>query len=122
MTYAEIETGVRTLLQDTQATYRWSAAEMYGYMPEAIRTLFAIRPVALFVNGRMPSTLATLEPPTAAAAVSATGNVTANVNDRYQQALVYYVGAKCLERDDSDTANITLASTYMNNFASFAKN
>lgn len=122
MTYAQIETGVRTLLQDDKPTYRWSAAEMYGYMPDAIRTLFSIRPTALFLNGRMPSTLATLEPPTAAAAVSASGAVTANVNDRYQQALVYYVAAKCLERDDSDTANLSLSSAYMNNFASFAKN
>lgn len=122
MTYADIEMGARTMLQDTQATYRWSSAEMYGYMPDAIRTLFAIRPTALFVNGRMPSTLATLEPPTTAAAISASGNVTVNVNDRYQQALIYYVAAKCLERDDSDTANIALSSTYMNNFASFAKN
>lgn len=121
MTYASIEAGVRTLIQDDKATYRWPAAEMYGYMPEAIRALFAIRPAALFVNGRMPSTLAALEPPTAAEAVTVTGNVTANVNDRYMQALVYYVAAKCLERDDSDTANITLASTYMNNFAAFAK-
>jgi hypothetical protein len=122
MTYAQIEAGVRTLLQDDQPTYRWPATEMYGYMPEAIRSLFAIRPAALFVNGRMPSTLATLEPPTAVAAIAASGAVTANVNDRYMQALIYYVAAKCLERDDSDTANIQLSSVYMNNFASFAKN
>ena len=122
MTYADIETGARTLLQDDQGTYRWSAAEMYGYMPDAIRSLFALRPASLFVNGRMPSTLATLEPPTAADAVTASGAVTANVNDRYQQSLVYYVAAKCLERDDSDTANIALSSAYMNSFASYAKN
>lgn len=122
MTYADIETGARTLLQDDRPTYRWSAAEMYGYMPDAVRTLFSIRPSALFVNGRMPSTLATLEPPTAAAAVAASGAVTVYVNDRYQQALVYYVAAKCLERDFSDTANLALASTYMNNFAATAKN
>lgn len=122
MTYAQIETGVRTLLQDDKVAYRWPAAEMYGYMPEAIRSLFAIRPAALFVNGRMPSTLALLEPPTTAAAISANGAVTANVNDRYMQALIYYVASKCLERDDSDTANIALAGNYMNNFATFAKN
>jgi hypothetical protein len=121
MTYADIETGARTLLQDDQGTYRWPTAEMYGYMPDAIRSLFALRPSALFVKGRMPSTLATLEPPTAADAVAASGAVTANVNDRYQQALVYYVAAKCLERDDSDTANISLSSAYMNNFATSAK-
>ena len=121
MTYADIETGVRTLLQDDKPAYRWASTEMYGYMPEAVRTLFSIRPCALFVNGRMPSTLASLEPPTAAAASAAYGDVTVNVNDRYKQALVYYVAAKCLERDDSDTANMTLASSYMNNFATFAK-
>lgn len=121
MTYADIETGARTLLQDDKGTYRWPAAEMYGYMPDAVRSLFAIRPSALFVNGRMPSTLAALEPPTAAAAVTASGAVTVNVNDRYQQALVYYVAAKCLERDDSDTANQTLSGVYMNNFISSAK-
>lgn len=121
MTYAEIETDVRTLLQDDKPTYRWPSAEMYGYMPGALRALFALRPTAMFVNGRMPSTLAALEPPTVSAAIAASGVVTANVDDRYKQALVYYVAAKCLERDDSDTANITLSSSYMNNFASFAK-
>ena len=121
MTYADIETGARTLLQDDQQPYRWPASEMYGYMPDAVRSLFSLRPTALFVNGRMPSTLASFEPPTAAAATAASGNVTVYVNDRYQQALVYYVAAKCLERDDSDTANIQLSSAYMNNFATFAK-
>lgn len=121
MTYADIETGARTLLQDETATYRWSAAEMYGYMPEACRVLFSIRPAALFVGGRMPATSAALEPPTAAEAVAASGAVTVNVNDRYEQALVYYVAAKCLERDDSDTANLALSATYMGNFAAMAK-
>lgn len=69
----------------------------------------------------MPATAAAMEPPTSAAAVSASGAVTAAVNDRYRQALVYYVAAKCLERDDSDTQNLTLAASYMNNFAAMAK-
>lgn len=121
MTYSEIESSVRTLLQDDKPAYRWSASEMYGYIPEAIRSLFAARPTALFVNGRMPATLTALEPPTQSAANAAFGEVTANVNDRYKQALVYYVAAKCLERDDSDTANMTLASAYMTNFTSIAR-
>lgn len=121
MTYADIESDARTLLQDTKPAYRWSAAEMYGHMPEGVRVLFSLRPAALFVGGRMPATLALLEPPTAAAAEAAGGDVTVNVNDRYRQALVYYVAAKCLERDDSDTQNLTLAATYMGNFAAMAK-
>lgn len=122
MTYASIERDARILLQDDKPAYRWPATEMYGYIPEAIRTLFAIRPSALFVNGRMPSTLVAIEPPTASAAIAANGDVTANVNDRYSQALAYYVAAKCLERDDSDTANAALSTSYMSNFATFAKN
>lgn len=121
MTYADIESDARTLLQDAVQTYRWPASEMYGYMPEAIRVLFSIRPTALFVGGRMPASAAAMEPPTAAAAIAANGAVTAAVNDRYRQALVYYVAAKCLERDDSDTQNLTLATSYMSNFASMAK-
>lgn len=121
MTYADIEIDARTLLQDDKPTYHWSAAEMYGYMPEAVRVLFSMRPTALFIDGRMPTTSAALEPPSAASAIAASGNVTVLVNDRYKQALVYYVAAKCLERDDSDTANMSLASTYMSNFAASAK-
>ena len=121
MTYAEIETDTRKLLQDQNVPYRWSGAEIYGYISDAILSLFVFRPTALFVNGRMPSTLAALKPPTGNEAVSASGAVTANVNDRYQQAIVYFVAAKCLERDNSDTGNITLSSTYMNNFAALAK-
>ena len=121
MTYADIEADVRTLLQDDKPVYRWPAAEMYGYMPEAVRALFALRPTALFIGGRMPTISVALEPPTAAYATAASGVVTVYVNDRYKQGLVYYVAAKCLERDDSDTANMNLASAYMNNFASVAK-
>lgn len=121
MTYADLESDARTLLQDDKPTYHWSAAEMYGHMPEAARVLFSLRPTALFVGGRMPATAALLEPPTATAAIAAGGDVTLNVNDRYRQALVYYVAAKCLERDDSDTQNLTLAATYMNNFVAMAK-
>lgn len=121
MTYADIESDVRTLLQDDKPTYHWSAAEMYGHMPEAVRALFSLRPTALFINGRMPTTSAALEPPTASAALAAAGDVTVYVNDRYRQCLVYYVAAKCLERDDSDTQNLSLAANYMNNFAAMAK-
>jgi hypothetical protein len=122
MTYADIESDVRTLLQDTKPTYRFAPVEVYGYIPPAFRALVAVRPSALFVDGHMPTTAAAMEPPTAAAALAASGavNVPAGSGDRYRLALTYYVASKCLERDDGDTQNLALAATYMQNFASAA--
>ncbi len=123
MTYTDIVSEARALLQDTVITYRYSDTEMYGHVRRAVQSLFAIRPTAFFIDGEMPDTAAALECPTVAEAEAAGGEVTVPVGhgDRYQQALVYFVAAKCLERDSSDTQNSALSATYMQSFAAFAK-
>ena len=127
MTYAEIEGdqygGVRKLIGDFVEPYRFSPTEMYGYVNSAVRTLFKMRPAAFFVNGRMPATAAAMEPVAPATVAAAFGATTlpAPSGDRYLDAFVYYVGAKCLERDDADTANAALSASYMQKFAELAR-
>ena len=72
-------------------------------------------------NSEVADTISFASKHEANASFAAAGDVTVYVNDRYRQCLTYYVAAKCLERDDSDTQNLTLAASYMNNFAAMAK-
>lgn len=125
MTYAEIEggadDGVRRMVGDAVAPYRFSALEIYGYVNAGLRNLFKMRPQAFFVNGRMPETAAAMEPATPATVEAASGATALPVNDRYGEALTYYAAAKCLERDDADTMNTGLAASYMSKFAELAR-
>ena len=123
MTYADIVSEARTLLQDAVEPYRFPSLEMYGYVERGLISLFSIRPSAFFVDGRMPTAAADMEPPTAAVAEAASGASLAPVSggSRYRSALAYFVASKCLERDDTDTQNTALASAYTQNFAAFAR-
>lgn len=123
MTYAGIESDVRTLIGDAVQTYRFSAAEVYGYINAGIRTLFKLRPTAFFTDGRFPASAASLEPVAVATVVSASGatEVVAPTGDRYQEALVYYAAYRCMERDNPDTQNSALADSYLQKFTEFAK-
>lgn len=123
MTYAEIENAARTLLQDDKTPYRFAAVEVYGYVNSCVKTLLSVRPSAFFVSGRFPTSAASMEPiaPETVVASSGAVNLPAPAGDRYLDAFAYYVAAKCLERDDSDTGNAALAATYMQNFSQYAK-
>lgn len=122
MTYAEIESGARTLVQDATAPYRFGAEEVYGYVNQCLRTLFKLRPTAFFSNGRMPTSASFMEPLTVSVVLAAGGgvDVPAPSGDRYLDAAVYYTAAKCLERDDADTLNAGLSASYMAKFSELA--
>lgn len=123
MTYAEIETGVRNLVQDNVPEYRLSALDAYGYTNAGIRTLFRLRPAAFFVDGRMPASEAAAEPVDAATVAAAAGavDVKAPADDRYLEALIYYVAGRYLERNDADSLNTELAQSYLQKFAEMAR-
>lgn len=122
MTYAEVENGVRTLIRDAEEAYRFSPAEVYGYTNAGQRTLFKVRPASFFVNGRMPTTEAAMAPLAVSAVEAASGAVALPglSGDRYLEAMIYYVAARCLERDDADTNNAALSAAYMQKFADLA--
>jgi hypothetical protein len=125
MTYAEIvggpNDGVRRLIGDAVSPYRFSSLEIYGYVNSGLQNLFKLRPTAFFVNGRMPTTEAAMLPPTPAVVDAASGAADVPADDRYGEALAYYAGAKCLERDDADTMNAALSAAYMQKFAELAR-
>lgn len=123
MTYAEIETGARKLVQDENAPYRISSADIYGYVNEGVRNLFRIRPAAFFASGRMGTASASMAPLAVATVSAALGalDLPAPGGDRYLDCLVFYTASKCLERDDADTLNLALANDYRGKFAELAK-
>jgi len=127
MTYAEIEGdeygGVRRLIGDYVAPYRFSSREIYGYANDGIRTLFRARPQAFFVDGRLATTSAELTPLSLDDVELAVGDidVVSPAGDRYQEALVYFAAGKCLARDDADTMNKALSDAYLNRFAELAR-
>lgn len=123
MTYSEIEAKARIYAQDDKEPYRLLPVEAYAYANEGITALFKIRPVAFFVNGRMPTTAAALEPVAPATVLAASGatTVVAPVGDRYLEALAYFVAGKFLERDYSDTMNTTVSVGYMQKFTELAR-
>lgn len=106
MTVATIEKKARRLLQDTIEEYRWSSAQIRDSLVEAIRTLNAIRPETRYVDGLLVDGIRLPDD----------DSTTIAVEDRYEEALVYYVVHKCYLDDDSDTVNATLATDYLSKF------
>lgn len=106
MTMREIEKKARRLLQDTEMEYRWTSAEIQDALQEGIHALNAIRPETQYVGFRylgLVSLPEGLDTPI-------------EINDRYTEALVFYVVYKCYLMDDTDTTNQQLSDIYLNKF------
>ena len=106
MTVATIEKKARRLLQDTIEEYRWSSEQIRDSLVEAIRALNAIRPETRYVDGLLVDCIRLPDDDSA----------TIDIEDRYEEALVYYVVHKCYLDDDSDTVNATLSADYLSKF------
>lgn len=106
MTVADIETKTRRILQDTVEEYRWTSEEIRDSIAEAVRTLNAVRPETRYVDGALTDGIA----------LPSADDAAIGVDDRFEEALVYYVVHKCYLNDDSDTVNATLAADYLSKF------
>lgn len=106
MTVAEIERKARRILQDTVAEYRWTSADIRDALQEGVYALNAIRPETRYVDGLLRDVIA----------LPKTDDARIDVNDRYEEALVFYVVYKCYLVDDTDTVNQQLAETYLGKF------
>lgn len=106
MTINTIEQKARQLLFDTIEEYRWTSDEIREALVEAIRTLNSIRPETRYVEGRLVDVLP----------LSDNVNEKILIEDRYEEALVFYVVYKCYLKDDTDTVNAELAERYLSKF------
>jgi len=106
VTVEEIERKARRILQDTEEEYRWTSAEIRDALQEAIAALNAIRPETRYVDGVLSDPIR----------LPAADDKTISVNDRYTEALVFYVVYKCYLMDDTDTTNQQLAELYLGKF------
>lgn len=104
MTVADIEKRVRIVLMDDNDPYRWSSEFIRMAIGDALAFLHAARPETRYVNGLL------------------TDGVPLPENDfedfpidgRFREGIVSYVAYKCLETENPDTQNISLADSYLN--------
>ena len=101
MTIGDIEKKVRTLVNDSDAPdYRFKPEEIHGFIVDALRHLWRIRPETRYVNG----VLCNVE-------IEATASWEIPVDGRFEEALVSYAAYKVYQLDMSDTVNMQMADT-----------
>jgi hypothetical protein len=104
MTVAELESKVRKILLDTIEPYRWDSNFIRETIADAVAFLQSIRPETRYVNGKLfdgdfvPDD--DLDP--------------FPISDRYREGIVAYMAYKCLECENPDIQNLTLAENYLN--------
>jgi hypothetical protein len=110
MTLGGLERQVRVALNDTEDV-RWSPSAVLAALVDAVRRLNSVRPesryfqLALYQH-EFPSTGGEGFDEAAARAFVLL------VDPRWEQALVYYAQARCLETDSADMANQQLAADF----------
>lgn len=105
MTMGVMKDRVRELIGDTVSQYRWSDDYIYASIVDAIHRLSSVRPESRYVDGYVAEFVFPV--------MSLMENFEIPVQDRrWDRGITYYAGARCLERDNSDTANIELSSLY----------
>ena len=138
MTIKNIEDRARTLLLDTYGeSCRYAPKEMFYALREGVRTLNKLRPETRYVNGlleeraltdlsynkRLPFFVFEAEPTQVDGvnySLDTYRNLTLNLSERYEDALVNYVVYAMYLKDDADTANAQLASAYYQRFVASA--
>lgn len=102
MTFSEIETRVRYLVNDSDEPHRFGQRELWGYAIAALRRLRVVNPSTRYRDGLIDDS----EP------VPSLDSVIP-VWPRHEEAIIDYV-AYCLYRlDASDTTNATLAENFL---------
>lgn len=106
MTFADIEKKARRLLGDTTYPYHWPIEELRDHAQEGLRSINAIRPETRYVNGLV----------TDGTVLPSTDDAVIEMNDRYEEALVYFVVYRCYLNDNTDTENAQLSESYLSKF------
>ena len=136
-TIKEIENQARVKLLDTyDDNYRFEPQEMFHAMRDGLRMIRNVRPESRYVNGVLTGGMLLINgdeedfvvPEAFPATIGGTSytldqyrTFTINMEDRWMESLVYYVISQMYLKDDIDTANANLATTYYNKFAESVK-
>lgn len=102
MTVQEIENRARSILLDEVEPYRWSKEVIREELVDAVRHMQSVRPETRYVDGRLTDYTLPDE-----------DDEPLLCEDRFREALVYYVVYKCYLTDDTDTVNAQLAENYL---------
>lgn len=101
MTYGQIEAKVRTLVNDAETPYRFSADDTYGFISDAVRHLRNINPSEKYG----PDGLLDEEVPAPAAATEV------RFDPRHEEAVVKYAAHLVYQLDMTDTVNLQISET-----------
>lgn len=131
-TINEIERQARVKLLDTyEDSYRFQPTEIFDAMRDGLRMIRSVRPESKYVDGLLTGKMLLVDGDEADFTVpesfpAAIGGATytldefralaVNMEDRWMEALVYYVIHQMYLKDDTDTANANLANVYYNKF------
>lgn len=132
-TINEIERQARVKLLDTyEDSYRFQPTEIFDAMRDGLRTIRSVRPESKYVDGLLTGKMLLVDgdeadftvPESFPATIGGTTYtldefraLTVNMEDRWMEALVYYVIHQMYLKDDTDTANANLANVYYSKFA-----
>jgi len=136
-TIKEIENQARLKLLDTyEDNYRFQPTEMFTAMRDGLRMIRNVRPESKYVNGLLTDKMLRINniesdfvvPESFPATIAETSYTLAqyrefviNMEDRWMESLVYYVIHQMYLKDDTDTNNASLATTYYSKFAESVK-
>ena len=99
MTFGDIETKVRTLVNDTEIPYRFTSAQIWGFTVDAGRHLRMVNPSERYgANGLLDDSVPT---PASGTAI--------RFDQRHEEAVVKYAAYKVYELDMTDTENFQIA-------------
>lgn len=131
-TIKEIERQARVKLLDTyEDNYRFAPTEIFDAMRDGLRMIRNVRPESKYVDGLLTGKMLIINgeeadftvPESFPATIGDTTytldqfrGFTVNLEDRWMESLVYYVIHQMYLKDDTDTANATLAQTYYAKF------
>lgn len=131
-TIKEIERQARVKLLDTyEDNYRFNPTEIFDAMRDGLRMIRNVRPESKYVDGLLTGKMLLVNgleadfdvPESFPATIGGTTYTldqfrafTVNMEDRWMESLVYYVIHQMYLKDDTDTANATLAQTYYAKF------
>lgn len=127
-TIKEIERQARVKLLDTyEDNYRFNPTEIFDAMRDGLRMIRNVRPESKYVDGLLTGKMLLVNgleadfdvPESFPATIGGTTYTldqfrafTVNMEDRWMESLVYYVIHQMYLKDDTDTANATLAQAY----------
>lgn len=113
-TLGGLERRVRAALNDTvEGAYRWDSPVVLTALVDAVKRLNSIRPESrYFMLTLYQHDFPVTDGKGAGFDLEKAQGFELKIDTKWEQSLVYYAMARCLEIDSADTANLQLAADY----------